>query len=135
MKAFIVSLAAILMIGLVPVSFAEVPDKEPSKPLAALEQKMLGAWMGQTGCAGNHRFRADGTYQLTGYGPAPYDSAGTWRVRCDTRPATLILTCRTSEIPEEVGTTTEMKLIQLDADTLAIQRAKQDVERYARVKE
>jgi len=102
--------------------------------LTAIEQKLLGAWTGQTGCAGSFLFRTDGTFELTGYGPAPYDSAGTWKVRCDTHPATLFLTCRSSEVPEEVGTTTELKLVEVDTKRLAFQRGKQDTDRYARGK-
>jgi hypothetical protein len=102
-----------------------------------LEKKMLGAWKGQTGCDGNFLFRADGTYELTGYGPAPYDSAGTWKVRWDALPPTLVLTCKTSEIPDEVAKTTEVKLIKLDDESLAIEYANRNGSppgHYTRVK-
>src|SRR5262245_7847389 len=133
MKMVIVP-AAVLLVGLTSVAPAEPTGDERGKKLAALEQKLLGAWKGQTGCAGSFLFRADGTYELTGYGPAPYDSAGTWKVRWDALPPTLVLTCKTSEVPEEVGTTTEVKLTQLDEKNLAVQRASPDVDRYARAK-
>jgi hypothetical protein len=126
--------ALLLASGLVQSILANPEHGEQGKMLTALELKVLGAWTGQTGCAGTFLFRADGTYDLTGYGPAPYDSAGTWKVRCDTHPATLILTCRASEIPEEVGKTTELKLVEVDTERLAIQRGKQDADRYARAK-
>jgi hypothetical protein len=132
MKTAIVSLATVAMIGLTPFTLADTDGTNQVQRLTAFEQKLLGTWSGQTGCAGNFHFRADGTYELTGYGPAPYDIAGTWKVRCDTRPATLALTCKSSEIPEEVGKTTEMKLIQIDAQHLAVQHANQDVVRYVR---
>jgi len=98
-------------------------DNDAKKALAALEQKMLGAWKGQIGCDGRFHFRADGTYALTDYGPAPYDSAGTWKVRWDALPPTLVLTCKTSEVRDEVGKTTEVKLIKLDDKSLAIEYA------------
>jgi hypothetical protein len=38
-------------------------------------------------------------------------------------PATLVLTCKTSEIPGEVDKTTEVKLIKLDDKGLVIEYA------------
>ena len=134
MKTVIVPAAAVLLAGLAQAVLAEQSEKERGKELAALEQKMLGVWKGQTPCAGNFRFRGDGTYELTEYGPAPYDSAGGWKVRWDALPPTLVLTCKTSEVEDEVGKTRETKLIQLDDETLAIKSANADVGRYARVK-
>jgi len=134
MKTVMVPAAAVLLVALAQVVLAEPPGKERGKELVALEQKMVGAWEGQTGCAGSFLFRADGTYELTAYGPAPYDIAGTWKVRWDALPPTLVLTCKTSEIPDEVGKTTEVKLIQLDDESLAVKHANPDVDRYARVK-
>jgi hypothetical protein len=130
----IVFLAILLATGLVQSILADPQHVEQGKLLTALEQKILGAWTGQTGCAGGFLLRSDGTYELTGYGPAPYDSAGTWKVRCDTRPATLVLTCRASEIPQEIGQTSELRLIEVDTDRFAVQRGKQDADRYARGK-
>ena len=134
MKMVVAPAAAVLSAGLAQVVLAEPPGKERGKELAALEQKMLGAWKGRVGCDGRLVFRADGTYELTEYGPAPYDSAGTFRVRWDALPATLVLTCKTSEIPDEVGKTTEMKLIKLDDKSLACKYANKYVGHYTRVK-
>ena len=128
MKMVIVTAAAVLLVGLAQAVLAEPPGKE----LAVLEQKMLGAWKGQTGCDGKFLFRADGTYELTEYGPASDDSKGTWKVRGDSLPATLVLTCKTSNLAEVVGKTTEVKLIRLDDDALAIEDASQTVDHYAR---
>jgi hypothetical protein len=131
MKRGIVAAASVLLVGLAQVVLAEPPEKERGKELAALEQKLLGAWTPQTGCSGDFLFRADGTYELKWYGPAPVDFAGTWKVRWDALPPTLILTCNTSEIPEELGT---LKLIQLDDENLELKHAKQSAHRYARTK-
>src|SRR5260370_12493092 len=117
-------------IGLAQVVLAEPSEKE----LAALEKKMLGVWKGRGGCDGRFVFRADGTYELTEYGPAPYDSGGTWKVRWDALPATLILTCKTSEISDEVGKITEVKLIELDDKSLAFKYATKYVGNYTRGK-
>src|SRR5713226_3235066 len=130
MKMMLVPAAAVLLVGLAQEDLAE----QPGKDLAALEQKMLGVWKGRTTCDGRLVFRADGTYELTDYGPAPYDSAGTWKVRWDALPATLVLTCKTSEIPDAVGKTTEVKLIKLDDKSLAFKYASKEVGRYTRVK-
>ena len=130
MKRRIAAAASMLLVTLAQVVSAGPPGKERGKELA-LEQKMVGAWEGQTGCAGNFLFRADGTYELKGYGPAPCDFAGTWKVRWDALPPTLVLTCKTLEIPEEL---TKLRLIRLDDETLEAKYNKQDAHRYARVK-
>src|SRR5262249_42436109 len=122
---------ALLLVALAHVVFADLPRHERGIQMAALEQKMIGAWQGQTGCAGNVLFRADGTYELKGYGPGGDEFAGTWKVRWDALPPTLVLTCKTSEIPEELG---KLKLIQLDDETLKAQYAKQGAHRYARIR-
>src|SRR5437870_7687927 len=111
MKRGIVAAASVLLVSLAQVVLAGPPGKERGKELAALEQKLVGAWEGQTGCAGNYLFRADGTYELKMYGPVPIDLAGTWKVRWDALPPTLVLTCKTAGIPEELG---ELRLIQLN---------------------
>ncbi len=137
MKMVIVPAAAVLLVGLAQMVWAEPPAKERGKELAALEQKMLGTWKGQTTCDGRLVFRADGTYELTEYGPANDDSKGTWKVRWDSLPATLVLTCETSEIPTEVGKTAEVKLINMNDTSLAIEYANQNGSpsgHYTRVK-
>jgi hypothetical protein len=130
MKMVIAPVGALLLVALAHVVLADLPRNERGIELAALEHKMIGAWQGQTGCAGNFLFRADGTYELKGYGPGGDDFAGTWKVRWDALPPTLVLTCKTSEIPEELG---KLKLIQLDDETLKAQYARQDAHRYARI--
>jgi hypothetical protein len=133
MKRVLVLAAVVLLVSLAQAASAGPPGTERGKELAALEQKLVGAWKGQGGCEGNLLFRADGTYNLTQFGPAASDTAGTWKVRWDALPPTLALTCTTSEIPEEVGKTTEGKLVRLDKERLAVEYA-DFVGRYARVK-
>ena len=55
-------------------------------------------------------------------------------MRWDALPPTLVLTCRTSDVKDEVGKTIEVRLIQLDDKSLAVKRASPDADRYARVK-
>lgn len=111
-------LTGISMLLAVPVPKA---DPDAGRQLTELEKKLLGAWNGRIGCDGRFVFRSDGTYALTDYGPAGADTAGTWKIHWNALPPTLILTCRTSELDEEVGTKTEFKLIQLNDRKFAIQ--------------
>jgi hypothetical protein len=114
-----------------------VPADETKRQITALHQKVIGSWKGLGGCDGNFVFRADGTYELTGYGPAGDDSKGTWKVRGDVLPGLLVLTCKESGIPEEVGKTTTVQLIKLDDNNLAIKYANLNGSpsgRYAREK-
>jgi hypothetical protein len=113
---------------------AAAQANDVKKELAALEQKMVGVWKGRIGCDGRLVFRADRTYELTGHGPAGDDSAGTWKVAWDALPATLVLTCKTSEIADEIGKATEVKLIKLDDKRLAFKYANKYVGHYTRVK-
>ncbi|HKA08390.1 MAG TPA: hypothetical protein VKD71_14115 [Gemmataceae bacterium] len=133
MRKFIIPVIAVLA-GLAQPVLAAPLGKERAKDVTTLEQKIVGSWDGQTGCAGKFVFHADGTYELTGYGPAPYDSAGSWIVRWDALPPTLILNCKSSKIADQIGRTTELKLTQLDDGNLAVEHASQTVDRYARVK-
>jgi hypothetical protein len=126
MKLVIVPAAVVLWVGLAQVVLAVPAGKARAKGLAALEQKMVGVWKGQGGCDGRLIFRADGTYALTGYGPAGNNSKGTWKVRWDALPATLVLTCTTSEIPQEKGKSREVKLIKLDDRNLVFKYANQN---------
>jgi hypothetical protein len=132
MKMVIVSSAAVLLVALPQAILAEPQGKE----LTVLERKMLGAWKGG-GCDGNLLFREDGTYEWTQYGPVATDSAGTWKVRWDALPPTLVLTCKTSESSGEVGKFTELKLIKLNDKSLAIEYSQQNGSppgQYTRVK-
>ncbi len=126
MKMLIVPAAALLLVGLAQAVRIQPPARGRGLELAALEQKMHGGWKGQTTCDGRLVFRSDGTYELTEYGPANDDRKGTWKVRWDSLPATLVLTCKTSEVPDEIGKTTEVKLIKLNDRSLAIEYANQN---------
>jgi hypothetical protein len=132
--AILTSFGLFLAVGVrAPDRTAAAQANDARKDLAALEQKIHGEWKGRIGCDGRFVFRADGTYMLTDYGPAPDDSAGTWKLRWDALPPTLVLTCKTSEIPADVGKSTEVKLIKLDDKSLAIEYADEAVGHYARV--
>ena len=109
------------------VGFAQpAPGEAPKGELAALEQKLVGAWDGQGGCDGKFVFRADGTYALTGHGPGGDDSKGTWKVRWDALPPTLVLTCTGSGVAEDVGKARELKLVKLDDKNLTVRHPHPD---------
>jgi hypothetical protein len=133
MMKVIVPAAAVLLAVLAPAVRAEPPAAARGKQLAALEQKLVGAWKGRGGCAGDFVCRADGTYERTAFGPAASDTAGTWEVRWDALPPTLVLTCAASEVPEEVCKVTELKLLRLDPEHLAVEYT-DFVADYTRVK-
>ena len=116
-------LAGLCLSLAVPIPLVDKPAakaKDAKKELAALEQKLLGQWEG-SGCDGNLLFRADGTYTLTDYGPGRCNFAGTWKVRGDTQPPTLVLTLTTSQFTLEAGATLVVKLIRLDNKRLTLE--------------
>ena len=94
-------------------------DEKPAKGLAALERKLVGEWDGAGPCDGDLTIRADGTFIRTGRGPDGQNSAGSWAVRWNALPPTLVFTCRVSDDPEEIGKVTEVKLVELNDDSLA----------------
>jgi hypothetical protein len=113
---------------------APVAIDRPAKG-PAVEQKLHGAWKGQGPCDGSLGIGPDGTFERRHYGPAGITVTGTWKVRWDALPPTLVLTCKSSDDPDQVGKVWEVKLVELDDDTLAYQwpDAKKAV-RYARVR-
>lgn len=113
---------------------AQAPDVAATQPagpgrgdeLAALERKLLGTWTGGA-CVGNYTFDADGTFDLKYYTPGNNTLTGTWSLRWDALPPTLVLTCKTSDFKkkdptrpeyEYLGKALELKLLELDSDTL-----------------
>ena len=100
----------------------------------ALERIMLGVWKGREGCSGEYRFNADGIYELNGFGPTANPTSGTWKVRWDALPPTLVLTCKASESDEEIGKETKVKLLQLDDASLTIEYDGKTVYHYERPK-
>jgi hypothetical protein len=109
---------------------AEVPAKAESasatqaKPgnSASLEKKLLGTWYGPC-CGGDYTFNADGTYVVQNFTPGGNTLTGTWSIRWDALPPTLILLCKTSDFTkndsdrteyEYLGKPVEIKLVELN---------------------
>jgi hypothetical protein len=79
-----------------------------------------GGWKGGA-CRGDWTFGADGTFELRHYSPGNNTITGTWEVRWNSLPPTMALTCKTSDAQDRfpVGKAFEVKLVQLDGETLA----------------
>jgi hypothetical protein len=95
---------------------------QPKEPLAALEKKLHGTWEADDmDCVGNLTLRADGAFERQHYSPGNNKLTGAWAVRWNALPPTLVLTCKASNDPDFVGKTFEVKVTQLDDETLAYQ--------------
>ena len=121
--------AALLAASLVFIASAQTAD-QPKQPPVALERKLLGEWEGPA-CGGELILRADGTFQRLHYSPGNNELTGTWEVRWNALPPTLVLTCKAADHASFVGKE-EVKLIQLDDEVLAYQSGDQQY-RYTRV--
>jgi hypothetical protein len=129
MKAYGLFLA--MTLGILAAAPARADDK-PGESLTALERKLHAEWVGRGPCDGRLTLRADGTYERRLYGPSGINSAGTWKVRWDALPPTLVLVCKTSDGPgEDVGRTYEPKLLQLDDAALVYKYPNATPSRYA----
>ena len=96
--------------------------------LAALEKKLLGTWHGGP-CIGDYTFNADGTYTLRRFTPGGNTLTGTWSLRWDALPPTLVVTCKTSDFKardanrreyEYFGKALEIKVEGLNDDELVL---------------
>ncbi len=129
-----VSLALFLQIAAAPAAADKAKGAPATQPaglakadaLAALEQKLLGTWRGLP-CEGDYTFNPDGTYTLANFTPGQNTLTGTWSIRWDALPPTLLLNCKTSDFKkkfpdwpeyEYLGKTQEVKLLELNNDTL-----------------
>jgi len=121
--------ALLLQIGTNAVPAQNVPATRPAGPVkggeaAAIEQKLLGAWKGPA-CAGDYTFNADGTFECENFTPGGNTLTGTWSIRWDALPPTLVLTCKTSDFRKRdptrseydyLGKARELKLVELSGD-------------------
>lgn len=96
---------------------APVPPDAGKPP--AVEAKLHGQWQGGP-CQGTFTFKPDGTYELTGWSPGGYRLTGTWAMRWDALPPTLVLTCKASSDKGYVGTKWEVKVGELNGQALSI---------------
>jgi uncharacterized protein (TIGR03067 family) len=127
-----IRMAVFLAASLVFLPSAQTADK-PKEASVALEWKLLGGWQGGA-CVGELTLRADGTFERQHYSPGNHELTGTWRVRWNALPPTLVLTCKASDYAGYVGKTEEVHLMQLNEEALAYQyRGEGQPVRYTRV--
>src|SRR5688572_15991318 len=115
--------AVFLAAVLVFISSPPTADKLTESPVSA-ERKLLGVWDGPA-CGGDWTYGADGTFEAQHYSPGNNHLTGSWAVRWNSLPPTLVRTCKTSDDPDLVGKTWEVKLVQLDDEALAYQHPDQ----------
>jgi hypothetical protein len=85
---------------------------------AADGRAIHGAWRGTGPCDGSLELRADGTFTRQHFSPGDNRLAGSWAVRWDDEPPTLVLTCESSDEPAHVGRAVEVKIVRLDGEAL-----------------
>ena len=114
-------LLAASLVFISSITSAQTADKPKDAPVA-LEKKLLGVWEAGRDCVGDLTLRADGTFDRLRYSPGNNKLTGTWEVRWNALPPTLVLTCKTSDERDRfsVGKTTEVKVIQLDDAALSL---------------
>jgi RNA polymerase sigma factor (sigma-70 family) len=94
------------------------PAAPPGNGAAEVESKLHGFWNGGGACQGDITFRADGTYSWIDLGPGSATVAGTWSMRWDALPPTLVMTSTASNEKEFIGVTKEVKVLRLDEKVL-----------------
>jgi uncharacterized protein (TIGR03067 family) len=135
LSSHLIRAAVLFTAALVIISSAHAADK-PKEAQVGLERKLHGAWRGPA-CGGDWTFAADGTFDAEHFSPGGSTLSGTWEVRWDALPPTLVRTCKTSDDPDLVGKKWESRLIELGDEALAYQDPDQypsgHVVRYTRL--
>lgn len=126
------TLLSTMAFGLAPIASARSAEAT-AEALVALETLLHGEWDGLGPCDGEIAFRADGTYDWRYIGPGGDSRAGTWDVRWDALPPTLVLTCETSD-KGHVGKPFEVKLVELNEEALVFGYSEKMRARYERPK-
>jgi hypothetical protein len=127
-----IPMVALLAASLLPATAAQPAGRSEGAPVA-LERKLWGTWRGGA-CGGDLILKPNRAFERRHYGPAGQALSGTWAVKWDALPPTLVLTCTDADWPGDIGTKQEVQLVQLDTDGLAYQHPGSDqLTRYARV--
>jgi len=123
---------AFLAASFVVIASAEAAPRLKEE-LVDLERKLHGVWNGPA-CGGEWTFQPDGTFSVRHYSPGNNELAGTWKVRWNALPPTLVLACQTSDAVDrfKAGETLEVKLVELNDDALAYQYPNGHTVRYTR---
>jgi len=123
----------VAVLGLISlINFVQAADKTKESPVA-LERKLNGAWQCNAPCAGKITFWADGTFERRGYSPGGNTLRGTWEIRWNALPPTLVLACKASDDPTLAGTTEQSKLIELNDEAFSVRYSRHEsLYRYVR---
>jgi hypothetical protein len=126
--------ALLVAASLVFTTSDQAADQQ-KEALVMLEGKLHGEWKGGP-CAGDWTFAPNSTYKVQHFSPGNNELSGTWQVRWDALPPTLVLTCKTSDAPEriKIGKNTEVRLIQLDNNAFTYQYPGGRTYRFTRLK-
>lgn len=110
MQHLLLSLAAVACLAAVAPA-AETPANRQD-----LQEVLHGVWRGGP-CMGLITFSADGTFERRHYSPGNNEIRGTWALRWDALPPTLVMTCKESNDPSSfpAGKVWELKVVRLDA--------------------
>jgi hypothetical protein len=133
MKPFLTRTALIaLLLGMasaIPAQPAPAPDAvAKGETLIALERKLLGIWQGPA-CGGDYDFKSEGTFTCRNYTPGQNTLTGTWSLRWDALPPTLVLLTKTSDFKQKypkdreydyLNKPLELKVLKLDAEKLVL---------------
>jgi hypothetical protein len=111
---------AVLLISALAASAVPAPPAKPNKEISALEAMLHGEWKGK-GCDGQITFRADGTYERKRYGPVGVSCSGTFEVRWDSLPPTLVLSSCQRNGKALTSTTQEAKIVMLNDSAFSYQ--------------
>jgi hypothetical protein len=107
------------------IAAAPMPVKQGKDSTAALEQLLIGEWIGKPS-VGDIVFREDGTFAQKNYWPRESVFEGTWKVKWETLPPTLILTAKTSTDEKQIKRTIERQITRLDDQEFQFTADKED---------
>jgi hypothetical protein len=120
--------------ALLTLTLAAPASRDGKDTPVAQEKKLVGEWTKGGACIGDISFRPDGTYDRKHYSPGNNTLKGKWKVRWDTLPPTLVLTCEESDREDLVGKKWEVKITRLDDDGLHFESDQQTAGRFTRAK-
>jgi hypothetical protein len=125
---------AVILVSASVASTAPLPADRLKEVPPAVERKFIGEWEGKGGCVGVLTLKADGTYERRHYGPGNATLEGTWAVRWNALPPTMILTCTSASADVFVGNKLEVKVIHLDEKVLNFQASDEGITQFKRIK-
>src|SRR4051812_31802623 len=109
------------------VSLLLIAAAPATQPANGIEGKLLGTWYGPD-CGGDYTFHADGTFDVASFTPGNNTLAGTWSIRWDALPPTLVITVTGSDFRkrdptrpdyEFLNKPQEFKIVELNGEALA----------------